>query len=178
MKNLFILLMLALSLASCDKDLLDVDFSTELSQTSDEIVVNETLLHNKITGSTYETEFDLDLSNPDTQKYLDRIKEVETKDVKMAYIGLQSLAGNTQNYFLEITLNNQFRYEISGFNFDQVAGGNPLSINNAGLMEKLSSELENQKKVHIKISGNIPSGQLYRFKIQFSAKVNITAKAL
>ncbi len=179
MKKLFILLVVALSLSACDKDLLETSFTTDLSVTSDEIVVGDTPINTqKIFQVPYETEFTLDLSNPDTQEYLDRIKEIDLSEAKLNFLGLESLSGNTASYELYILFDNQYLIQIPNFNFDMVAQGDPIMITDQETINNVADILLNRKKVQIKVYGYLPANDIYRFHIRFSTKAKITAKVL
>jgi hypothetical protein len=180
MKKPIILMLIFFSLTACDKDLLDVNFSTELSQTSDEIVVNDTpAINSKMVAVGYETEFILSLSNPDTEKYLNKIQEIDLDEVKLYFPGLEILAGNTTEYFLTIYINgNEYELEVNPVIYDQLAQGVPLEISDKQLLETIANSLLNRKQVTIRISGFMPADQLYRFRIRLTTRAEITAKAL
>jgi len=176
MKKVALLLVLAIiTLTSCEKDATDVTFSTNLSKSSDQIDVNAPTLKS---SDGFNTTFVVDLSNPDTQDYLDKIKDIDLENVRLTFQGLAGLAGNTTPTTLKITVNNQVTLIFNNFVYDQVANGQDFVIDNAQKVSEMADLLQSTKKLTIKIEGNIPDTAMYQFYIKFMAKANITASAL
>ena len=176
-KTLLLLLLTFTGLTSCKKDALDVNFSTDLSATSDEIVVNETQ-RNVMTGQDYSTTFVLDMDNSDTHDYLDQLKSLNLSNVNISFEGLENLAGNNTVVDLTITIDNDIIITIPDFNYDMVAQGEPFAITNMQKIEQIADRLLANKKINIIVSGSIPSGDTFHFYITFSAKADIKASAL
>ncbi len=177
MKNYFLVsLLFVLALSSCKKDLVDAKFSSQLSETSDEIVVNSGTF--KGVSGNYVTEFDLDLSNPDTQDYLDRLKEIELSDVKLQFQGLSALNQDDTATDLIITIDNAVVFNFNHFKYMDVASGQDFILDDTQKTKQIADYLLSNKKVHVKIQGTIPSANQFNFYIKFLAKAEITAKAL
>ena len=179
MKKLTLLLLtLTLSFMSCSKDATDVEFTTNLSTTSGEITVNDNTLRTPANDGTFETEFIIDLENEDTREYLDRLKDLELEDVKLTFQGLSGLAGNMTPTHLKISINNQVEINLNDFVYDRVAGGQEFAVNQSQLINEMAEILLNNKKVSVKIEGQIPDTATYHFYITIMAKARITAQAL
>ncbi len=174
-KASLILLFIALGLTSCKKDALDVSFNSNLSATSDEVVVND---GTRVATSPYSTTYELDLKNTDTQDYLDRLKDVSLSDVKFYFNGLAALAGNQVPTNLSITINNQITFEFANFTYDGVAQGDPIMITDTAKIKQVAELLLQNKKVTIDVNGAIPDTAAHHFFIKMMAKAHITAKAL
>ena len=175
MKKLILLLIL-ISFSSCKKSLGDVDFTTNLSKTSDEIVVNKTKQQG-VTG-VYETEFVLDLSNSDTKEYLNKLKNLDLKEVGLSFQGLSGLINNRNITTLSISFDDQVVIVLNNFVYSQVANGNVFNLTQTQKLNEVAQILLNKKKVKIKIVGNIPDPTEYHFFIKFMAKADITANVL
>ncbi len=178
MKKALLFFVLTLTgLTSCKKKALDVNFDTNLSATSEEVVVNETT-RNAMTGQNYTTTFVLDLDNSDTHGYLDRLKSLDLSNVAVTFDGLENLSGNNTVVELTIAVDNDIIITIPGFNYDMVAQGNPISITDTQKIEQIAGRLLDNKKINITISSRIPSTGTFHFHITFSAKANIKASAI
>jgi len=175
-KVLLLVTLVAVSLTSCDKDLTEVTFSTDLSKTSDQIVVNAPT--NRAVASNFNTTFVLDLNNADTHDYLDKIEDIDLEDVRMIFQGLSSLSGNTTPTVLKITINNDIIFEFNDFKYSDIANGQEFFIDDTQKINRAADLLKTAKKLTIKIEGNIPDTNMYQFFIKFMAKANITANAL
>jgi len=175
-KVLLLVTLVAVSLTSCDKDLTEVTFSTNLSKTSDQIVVNAPT--NKALDSNFNTTFVLDLDNADTHDYLDKIKDIDLKNVRMTFQGLSGLSGNTTPTVLKITINNEIIFEFNDFKYSDIADGEEFVIDDTQKINRAADLLKSAKKLTIKIEGNIPDTNMYQFFIKFMAKADITANAL
>ena len=176
MKKVALLLVLAvITLSSCKKDAADVTFSTNLSKTSDQIDVNAPTM--KAVSAFNET-FIVDLSNADTQDYINKIKDVDLENVRIAFQGLAGLAGNNTPTTLKITVNNQIVLMYNNFVYDRVANGQDFVIDDTQKINQMAALLQSAKKLTIKVEGNIPDTAMYQFYIKFMAKANITASAL
>ncbi len=170
------LLMILLLMSSCGKAT-DVTFDSQLSQTSDEIVVNEST-QNKRVNTPFSTAFVLSLDNSDTHEYLNQLKDLDLSDVNLSFTGLSGLSGNTTVVDLIITVDNQIVITIPNFNFDMVAQGDPIMITDTQKINQIATRLLDNKKINIEISGSIPSTDTYHFQIKFQAKATITADVL
>jgi len=175
-KVLLLVTLVAVSLSSCKKDLTEVTFSTNLSKTSDQIVVNAPT--SKATASNFNTTFVLDLDNADTHNYLDQIKDVDLDDVRITFQGLAGLAGNQVPTNFTITINNQITFDFPNFTYDSVAQGDPIMITDNAKIQRVANLLKTAKKITIKIESYIPDTNMYEFNIKFMAKAKITANAL
>ena len=175
MKKL-ILFFILISFSSCKKSLGDVDFTTNLSKTSDEIVVNKTKQQNVL--GVYETEFVLDLSNSDTKEYLNKLKNLDLKEVGLSFQGLSGLINNRNVTTLSISFDDQVVIVLNNFVYSQVANGNVFNLTQTQKLNEVAQILLNKKKVKIKIVGNIPDPAEYHFFIKFMAKADITANVL
>jgi len=181
MKKFILLSLLIVTISSCDKDLLDVSFSSNLSQTSEPIIINSPSINSpsvKNPLQAYETTFVVDLENPDTKDYLNKIKDIDLENVRIAFQGLDGLAGNTTPTVLKITVNNQLVLEFNDFKYSDVANGQEFAIEDTQKIKEMASLLFSTKKLTIKVEGNIPDTAMYQFYIKFMAKANITASAL
>ncbi len=178
MKKLPLLLFaMIIALTSCSKDATDVDFSTDLSKTSDEIVVNDTPV--RVVGNgDFSTQFILSLENDDTRAYLDKLKDLSLKDVRLKFQGISALSGNQTPTQLKITFNNRVEIILNDFVYDRVADGQEFALNQTQQINEMAQILLNNKQVTIKIEGHIPDVNTYRFFIKFLAKANITASTL
>ncbi len=176
MKNFILLSLLVLTFASCSKDVLDVEFSTTLSQTSDEISVNETA--SRVAGGSFSTEFVLDLSNQDTQPYLNKIKEITLQDVVLTFQGLEALAGNQTATNLTITFDDQIVIELNDFVFGNVAAGQDFILNESAKINEAAGLLLQNKKLNVKVEGVIPDSAVYHFFITLNTTAKITANPL
>ena len=176
-KTVLLLLFVFISLSSCKKKDLDVNFSTNLSSTSEQIEVNTTT-RNVMTGSPFDTSFVLNLDNSDTHEYLDQLKSIDLSNVNLTFDGLAGLAGNTTVVDLTITFDNDIVINIPNFSFDQVAQGDPIMITDTQKIQQAADRLLNNKKVNITVTGTIPSNDAFQFYITVSAKANIKAGAL
>jgi len=178
MKKIFLLFITLWSLTSCSKDLLDVEFTTHLSQTSEEITVNNIGSRNAI-GGTFTTEFTLDLSNnQDVEPYLNKIKEINLQDLSLSFQGLENLSENQIATRLEITFDNQISIDIDNFIFSNVANGQEYILTQTTQINEVAQLLLQNKKLNIKIEGNIPDTAIYHFFITLNATANITANPL
>jgi len=173
LSSLFLMLLV---MTSCDKAT-EVSFDSQLSQTSDEIAVNEST-QNKTTNAPFSTSFVLSLDNSDTHDYLDQLKDLDLSDMKLSFTGLSGLAGNTTVVDLTIIVDNQIVINIPNFNFDMVAQGDPIMITDTQKINQIATRLLDRKKINIEISGSIPSSDTYHFRIKLQAKATITADAL
>ncbi len=176
-KTVLLFVFTVLSLTACKKEALDVTFSTDLSATSDQIVVNETV-RSAMSGPDYLIDFDLDLDNSDTHDYLDKLKSIDLSNVKLTFDGLSGLAGNTTVVDLTITVDNDIVITIPNFSYDLVAQGDPIMITDTQKIQQIADKLLSQKKVNIKISSRVPTTDPQHFYISFKAKANIKAGAL
>ncbi len=177
MKKVALLLVLTMiSFTSCKKDAADVEFSTNLSKTSDQIDVNSPTL--KSATSAYNETFIVNLENPDTQDYINKIKDIDLENVRITFQGLAGLAGNTTPTLLKLTINNQVVLEYNNFVYDRVANGQDFVIDDTQKVDQMADLLKTAKKLTIKVEGNIPDAAMYQFYIKFMAKANITASAL
>ena len=165
------------SLTSCKKDALDVSFNTNLSATSEQIDVNETV-RNTMSGPDYNITFVLDLDNSETHDYLDKLKSIELSDVKLFFDGLAGLAGNTTVVDITITIDNDIVITIPNFSYDLVAQGDPIMISDMQKIKLIADKLLNRKKVNINISSSVPTTDPQHFHISFKAKAKIKAEAL
>jgi len=175
-KVLLLVTLVAVSLTSCKKDLTEVTFSTDLSKTSDQIVVNAPT--SRAVASNFDTTFVLDLDNADTHDYLDQIEDIDLDDVQMIFQGLSGLAGNQVPTNLRITINNQITFDFPNFTYDSVAQGDPIMITDNAKIQQVADLLKTAKKITIKVESYIPDTNMYQFNIKFMAKANITANAL
>ena len=171
---LFVLIML--TALSCEKAT-EIDFSTNLSATSDQITVNNAPMRGMVAGQ-YETTFVLNLDNNDTHKYLDNIKDIDLSEVSLIFQGLSGLAGNQTPTHLKLTFNNQITIEYTDFVYDHVANGQKFQINQSQEIREIAQLLLDRKQLTIKLEGNIPDSATYNFFIKFMAKAKITANAL
>lgn len=177
MKKVALLLVLTMiGFTSCKKDAADVEFSTNLSKTSDQIDVNSPTL--KMATSAYNETFVVDLENAETRDYINKIKDVDLENVRIAFQGLAGLAGNTTPTVLRLTINNQVVLEYNNFVYDRVANGQDFVIDDTQKVDQMANLLQTAKKLTIKVEGNIPDTAMYQFYIKFMAKANITASAL
>ena len=174
-KVVLLLLLTVITLTSCKKDATDVTFSTNLSKTSDQIDVNSPTMK---ASSAFNETFIVDLSNADTQDYIDRIKDIDLENVRISFQGLAGLAGNTTSTILRITVNDQITLTFNNFVYDNVANGQDFVIDDAQKVNEMADLLKSAKKLTIKVEGNIPDTAMYQFYINFMAKANITASAL
>ena len=168
--------MMLLIMTSCDKAT-EVTFDSQLSQTSDEVAVNETT-QNRTTNTAFSTVFVLNLDNSDTHDYLDQLKDLDLSDVNLSFSGLSGLAGNTTVVDLTIIIDNQIVITIPNFNFDMVAQGDPIMINDTQKINQIAARLLDHKKINVEITGSIPSSDTYHFRIKLQTKATITADAL
>jgi len=175
-KVLLLVTLVAVSLTSCKKDLTEVTFSTNLSKTSDQIVVNAPT--SRAVASNFSTTFVLDLDNADTHDYLDQIEDIDLDDVQMIFQGLSGLAGNQVPTNLTVTINNQITFEFPNFTYDSVAQGDPIMITDNAKIQQVANLLKTAKKITIKVESSIPDTNMYQFNIKFMAKAKITANAL
>ena len=174
MKKLSLFIVLIMAFASCDTDLADVHFSIEISATSDPITVNES----KGGANAFLAEFEIDLANIDTDKYLDYIEEIDLEDVSLVFNGLEDLAGNQEITTLIITIDNDIVFTFENFTYDQIANGSPLNIEDAQKLDQLAELLKTKIKIPIRIEGEIPDFDYHQFTVTFKAIANITASAL
>ncbi len=177
MKKFSLLVLSMLFLSACDK-VTDVDFSTSISKKSDAIVVNDPNRSVNNNTGVYETEFVIDLDNPDTHDYLDRINDIDLSGVRLIFEGLSSLSGNQTPTALKITINNQLVFEYNNFTYNNVANGQDFMIEDASKINELAQMLQSQNRLTVKIEGLIPDTAMYQFYITFKANANITASAL
>ncbi len=176
MKRISLLLVFLMTIMSCEKAT-EVDFSTSLSATSDQISVNNVPMRGMVAGQ-YETTFVLNLDNNDTHKYLDNIKNLDLNEVSLVFQGLSGLAGNQTPTHLKLTFNNQINLEYTDFVYDHVASGQKFQINQSQKIREIAQLLLDRKQLTIKLEGNIPDSATYNFFIKFMAKAKITANAL
>ncbi len=176
MKRISLLLVFLMTIMSCEKAT-EVDFSTSLSATSDQISVNNVPMRGMVAGQ-YETTFVLNLDNNDTHKYLDNIKNLDLNEVSLVFQGLSGLAGNQTPTHLKLTFNNQINLEYTDFIYDHVASGQKFQINQSQKIREIAQLLLDRKQLTIKLEGNIPDSATYNFFIKFMAKAKITANAL
>ena len=174
--SLLSLLMMLFVMSSCDK-VTEVTFDSQLSQTSDEVAVNEST-HNRTANTPFSTAFVLSLDNSDTHDYLDQLKDLELSNLNLSFTGLSGLTGNTTVVDLTITVDNQIVITIPNFNFDMVAQGDPFMITDTQKINQIASRLLDHKKINVEIRGSIPSSDTYHFRIKLQAKATITADAL
>ena len=176
-KTVLLFVFTVLSLTACKKDALDVTFSTDLSATSDQIVVNEPA-RTTMSGPDYEVSFDLDLDNSDTHEYLEKLKSIDLSNVRLYFNGLSGLAGNNTVVDFTITVDNDIVITIQNFSYDLVAQGDPIMITDTQKIEQIADKLLSKKKVNIKISSRVPTNDTQHFNISFKTKANIKAGAL
>jgi len=171
-----LLLFLTLVLSSCDKDATEVNFTTNISATSDDIAVNETSM--KTNSNHYDVEFEVNLENEDTQEYLDKIKDIDIQELNLIFNGLEDLAGNQTPTNLKITIDNNIVFEYNGFKYDLVASGEKFQIENTDKIKEVAELLQNKKKVTVRIEGVIPDMNFHQFTITVDALAKITADVL
>jgi len=177
MKKLsLIVLFIALGFTSCKKDIADVSFNSNLSATSNEVVVND--VTRSAATTPYSTSYELDLKNSDTEDYLNKLKEIKLSDVKFYFEGLAALAGNQVPTDLSFTINNQITFEFPGFTYDGVAQGDPIMITDTAKVQQIAELLLQNKKITVSVNGVIPDAAAHHFFVKIMAKANITAKAL
>jgi len=171
-----LLLFLTLVFSSCKKDATEVNFTTNISATSDDIVVNETSM--KTNSNHYDVEFEVNLENEDTQEYLDKIKDIDIQELNLIFNGLEDLAGNQTPTNLKITIDNNIVFEYNGFKYDLVASGEKFQIENTDKIKEVAELLQNKKKVTVRIEGVIPDMNFHQFTITVDALAKITADVL
>jgi len=178
MKNqIFLFIMMIVLAFSCNKKVTEVEFSTGLSVTSDEISVNDTASR-AISSGDFIAEFTLDLENDETREYLDKIENIDLENVRLSFQGLAGLAGNQTPTHLKISFDNEVIFEWNNFIWDNVAGGEEFLITQTDKIREVADILQHRKKVNIKVEGQIPDTDTYHFFITLMAQANITAKAL
>ena len=177
MKKLFLLAIILLLNVSCSKEDTEVNFSTNISQTSDEIIVNDTSLRLANNGD-FITEFIVDLDNEDTHDYLSKLEDLNLENVRLKFQGLTGLDGNQTPTNLKITFNNQVEINLNNFVYDNVANGQEFRLTETQKIKEAARLLLSNKHLSIKIEGHIPDAATYNFFITFLAKANITAQAL
>jgi len=182
MKKLFLLVLaISLTFTACKKDALDVNFTTTLSATSPQIDVNATPIIGaaRLTSPTpYSQTFEVDLSNPDTQDYLNKLKEISLSDVRLQFSGLSDLASNVTDTDLTVTIDNQVTFHYTNFKYSEVANGQDFNLVDNQKIATIAEILLNRKKITVKIDGFIPDTATYHFFIKFLAKAKIKAQAI
>ncbi len=175
MKKIFLLLVI-FHLTSCEKKIGEIDFTTNLSKTSDEIIVNNSPQRNL--AGNFETSFVLDLSNENTKDYLNKLKDLDFEEVFLSFEGLNALSGNRTSTRLSIDFNHQVQIVVGDFKYDEVANGQKFRLEQTQALEEVAQILLNNKQVRITIKGNIPDTAVYHFYIKFLGKAHITAGIL
>jgi hypothetical protein len=182
MKKLFLFaLAISLTFTSCKKDALDVNFTTNISATSPQIDVNTAPINGASrmsSSATFSQSFVVDLSNPDTQDYLNKLKEISLSDVRLQFSGLSDLVSNNVDTDLTVTIDNQITFHYGNFKYSQVANGQDFDLVDSQKNAEIAEILLNRKKITVKIDGTIPDTATYHFFIKFLAKANIKAEAL
>lgn len=171
-----IILFIALGLSSCNKkefteEALQFNFNTNLSTTSDEIIVNDPNAPN----STYNTSFILDMNNSDAHQYINRLKDVELSEITFHFHDLYALAGNQTATNLSFTINNQITFDFPNFTYDSVAQGNPVIITDTSKNQQIATLLLQNKQITIEVNGTISDTSPHHFFITIEAKAKITA---
>jgi len=182
MKKLFLLVLaISLTFTACKKDALDVNFTTNLSATSSQIDVNNAPINHAYKMSApvaYSESFEVDLSNPDTQDYLNKLKEISLSDVRLQFSGLSDLASNVTDTELTVTIDNQVTFHYTNFKYSEVANGQDFDLVDNQKIAEVAEILFSRKKITVKIDGFIPDTATYHFFIKFLAKAKIKAEAL
>jgi len=182
MKNLLLAtLVITLMFTSCKKDVLDANFTTNISATSPQIDVNDAPINDAYRSNTlapYSQTFDVDLSNPDTQDYLNKLKEISLSDVRLQFSGLAGLAANTTDTDFTVTIDDQITFSFNDFKYSEVANGQDFMLNDNQKVAEIAEILLNRKKITVKVEGFIPDTATYHFFVKFLAKAKIKAEAL
>ncbi len=175
------MLVISLTFTACKKDMLDVNFTTNISATSSQIDVNDAPINSAFKMSApvaFSQSFEVDLSNSDTQDYLNQLKELSLSDVRLQFSGLSGLASNNTDTDLTITINDQVTFHYTDFKYSRVAGGQDFDLVDNRKIAEVAELLFNRKKITVKVDGFIPDSATYHFFIKFLAKAKIKAEAL
>ena len=182
MKNLilFVVFFTTVFFTSCSKDDLDVDLNTTLSEDINVVANTATRLSNSkenLTGYPFSSSVILNLSNADTQNYLNKLKSVKIKKLTYKVVDFGTSHGtlsgilsaddieihSVENLLLKTETNEGTVFEVQN-----VATG----------LSKMETNLLNNKKVTIKISGMKSCSCNMTFKVNVTAELAIVANAL
>ena len=177
MKKIILLAAVLLSMSSCLKKATTVNFTTELSVTSDEITVNEGYERSPAAGD-FSVEFTLDMDNPQVHDYLDKLKDLDLENVRLRFQGLSGLQNNQVPTHLRITFDDQITIDLDNFVWANVAGGQEYPLTQTDQIERLAQLLLQKRAVNVRIQGQIPDSAPYHFFITLAATAHITAGLL
>ena len=170
-KLLAIILVATLSIpfTACDDDILDVDFSTTISEKIDvNIIEGQTNVDESST---------LSLDNKDTNKYLNKIKNV--KITKLTY-KITSFTGDPNGTINGSLYANTLKLDLNNFNVKEAYDNATIfEITDIDKLNEIATLLKNNKSVNIGIKGTInAANEAMNFEVEVTAKLDLTANPL
>ena len=167
--KILVLLLISFPFTSCVKDLADIDFSTDITESFDvHINQNQEYISQSIT---------LSLDNNDTHDYLDNIKEVSITELTYR---VTNFTGDQTG-----TINVEFASDgsvllLNDFNVKQANdNGTIYQVTEVSQLNLIANALKNNQQVNFSILGECAAlADAMDFKIEVTVKLDVVANPI